>query len=213
MWQIIPQVFYDLLARAVPGALLLFGAASVAAGPTAAARFVVQPPAGCEPFGLGGVLLWALGSYATGIVIGQFWEYAFGWHTRRLQKRFEEEVRPKCLAEHNALQIALGKTPVSVKPSDLPRTFVMRDHLRYLAPAEGLRLLKVRAERRGAEVLLLGLGLLAATNGVWLALDRTAERLVLEIVLLAGVAAFFRMARRLRKMLITGTVVSFLQAV
>ena len=62
-------------------------------------------------------------------------------------------------------------------------------------------------------MLLLGLGVLAVANTACLAVDRTAERLALEVALIAGTAAFFRMARRLRKMLITGTVVSWLVAV
>ena len=140
MWHVIPQIFYDVVARVVPGAVLLLGAACVVAGPSGAVGFVVRPPAGCEPLGLGGVLLWALGSYVTGIVLGQLWEYGFRWYTRRLQRRIEPEVKGKCLAEHKAVQSALGATPLALGPTDLPRAFVLRDHLRYLAPSEAARL-------------------------------------------------------------------------
>lgn len=213
MWNFIPELFYDFLARIVPGAIIIVTGTLVALGPTAAADFLLNSREDGKLFGFGPVLLWVLASYLTGLVLGQLWEISFGRIAKRKQRKIELKCKEERLAEHNKLQKALGGSTLDIEPETLPRAFVMRDHLRYSSRAEALRLLKIRAEGRSSQVFVLGFILMAIVNAVYLWEQPKAERIVLEIFLIVAVAAFLRMVFRLHRMLVNGTMVSWLMCV
>jgi len=109
MRNFIPQLFYDFLARIIPGAILIVTLTLVVLGPAAATDFVLNSAEDSELFGFGTLLLGILGSYLTGLISGQLWEISFGWISRRIQNNIEAkckeerlgvlDVLPPC--EHN----------------------------------------------------------------------------------------------------------------
>jgi hypothetical protein len=167
MWNLVPQVFHDFLARVIPGATLIAVTVIVVFGPAAAADFMMDSPKLNRLFGTGPLLLGVLVSYLLGFLSGQFWEMTIGRLTRRTDGEVEARCQRERLAEHNRLQKALKRPELSIDPGDLPRVFVMRDHLRRIVPGEASRLLEVRAERRMCQVLVLGFSVLRWCEWLW----------------------------------------------
>jgi hypothetical protein len=72
-WGIVPEVFYDLIARLVPGSLFLIGAGAVLRGPAA---FAASLAAGLPAANLASIMLLALLAYLAAIVLKEGWEVA-----------------------------------------------------------------------------------------------------------------------------------------
>jgi hypothetical protein len=159
-WTWIPQLFSDLLGRIIPGAALIVVSYLVAVGPSQAIVNLTDTALHEKAFALGPALIFLLCSYLTGFVIGQLW-ITMGqlwqlWITllgkRAVVANAEDdkttqECRDECLAEHDKLQASLGMPKLALSSNDLPRTFVMHDHLRLVASAEAQRLLKLRSPK------------------------------------------------------------------
>ena len=210
MWNIIPQVFYDFLARLIPGAAIIAVTNITLQGRIASVDFALSSPGSDKLSATGLIFLWALGSYLMGFLLGQFWEMTLGRLTKRMNENIEKECQEKCLAGHNCTQRALGCPEVAIAPGNLPTIVVMRDHIRHVAPGEASRLLKIRAERRMCQVLLLGFFALSIVNGAYLVTRLEAARIVLEISLIVAMAPCWSGAQRLYRHLATGTTVSWL---
>src|SRR5689334_931684 len=189
MWNLIPQVFYDLLARVIPGAALITLTFIVLFGPKPFADFVLKSPEGDKLFSTSFLLLWGLGSYLTGFLLDRLWDMTLGRLASLRDTKTEAHCQQECLAEHNRVQKALKHPELDIVPGSLPRAFVMRDHLRQIAPEEVSRLNKVRAERRLCQVLLLGFFTLLVVNGVYLLIQLEVIRLVIEILLVVAIVA------------------------
>jgi hypothetical protein len=86
----------------------------------------------------------------------------------------------------------------------------MHDHLRLVAPAEIPRLLKVRAERRMAEVIGLGAVLGALANAVLVVQQFSYYRLFLEVILLLTVVGAWRSSERRLENFTNGTTIMWL---
>jgi len=210
MWNLIPQAFYDLLARIVPGAVLIIAAACTFFGPGAVAAFVFASPDSERLFAVGPMLLWALASYITGLVLTELWELTFGRLSEEARRNNEHEWRRECLEEHNRLRCGNGGEPLSITPAQFPRTSVMRDHLRHVASSDAARLLKSRAERRLCQVLILGLAGLAILNIRYLLVRPTAGRVIMECAMVITVVSCAARSRRLYKQYMIGTCVAWL---
>jgi hypothetical protein len=179
-------------------------------GPIAVADFVLNSPNSDKLFSTGPILLWTLGSYVTGFLLGQLWEMTLARLTGPRDRKVEIKCQQECLSEHKRMQKALKRPEVGITPDNLPRVFVMRDHIRHIAPEEASRLLKVRAERRSCQVLLMGFFTLSIANGVYLVTRLEVARIVLEVLLIVAIAACWGGAQRLRRLLANGTTVSWL---
>jgi hypothetical protein len=209
MWSLIPQVFYDFLARVVPGASLLAFAILVIFGPNNVSSFINSP--GSEKlFSAGFILVWVLASYLTGFLLGQLWELTFGQLTKQRMKDTEAKYQEQCLSEHNRVQKVLKHSELVIAPNDLPRTYNMRDQIRHIAPEEASRLLKVRGERRMCQVLFLGFFILIIVNGGYLIAQFETARIVLEVILIAASIVCWNGAQRLSILLVNGTTASWL---
>lgn len=193
MWNFIPQLFYDFLARIVPGAILIFGSALVNFGPRRVAEYIVTPPEGSKLFGFGPVIIFVLVSYLIGLLFGQLWAGLIDPLTENGRRELRKECKRKCLTRFNDLLKAIGKPKLKIRANGLPKTFVMREHLRSIELSEVSRLLKVRAERRLCQVLILGLGYLAIINLGFIIIDNVYKRVGCELVeawILEGALAF-----------------------
>lgn len=210
MWNLIPQVFYDFIARVVPGAVLLVVTAITVAGPASAADFALKSPRAEKLFLLGPVSLWMLGAYLVGFLLSHLWEMTAGKLTKHRDEEYETRVQRECLTGFVQLQKALKRPTPQVAPESLPRVFVMRDQLRHTVPEEAARLLKLRAERRACQTLLLGCTTLGILNGVFFIADQGGDRIILEVLVAVAVVACIGGARRLQRHLTYGTTLSWL---
>ena len=100
--------------------------------------------------------------------------------------------------------------PLALKSTDLPRTFVMHDHLRLVAGAEAQRLLKLRSEKRLCHVVVLGFLVLGLFNLGYIFFQPNADRLVLELLLVVSVISCWQRALRLEKQFVNGTCIAWL---
>jgi hypothetical protein len=72
-WGLIPEVFFDLIARLVPGSLFLVGAFAVHFGPK---RFAEALASALPSANLASLLLFGLLAYFAAIVLKEIWEFA-----------------------------------------------------------------------------------------------------------------------------------------
>lgn len=163
-------------------------------------------------FALGPALIFLLGSYLIGFIVGQLWITLFGKRAvvAEAEKEASQECRDDCLAEHNRLQAALGLATLALKSTDLPRTFVMHDHLRLVAGAEAQRLLKLHSEKRLCHVIVFGFLVLGLVNLGYIFSQASADRLVLELLLIISVASCWQRTFRLEKQFVNGTCIAWL---
>ncbi len=144
----IPQVFYDLIGRIVPGAILLISGFLLVAGWKDSVEELTKLLGKEEiPYSLV-LLTGVLFSYLTGILLGGFGYFAW-------------DVANKCVRERYR-----GKLPVeAVKPpsKDKPGSNVsyIYDAIQHYEPAAGARLAKLRAEQNMCRVLAIGFAILA----------------------------------------------------
>jgi hypothetical protein len=212
MWNFIPQLFYDFLAKIVPGAILIVASAFVIFGPTNVATFIfnLNPSEKSNLFALGPLLLWFLVSYLIGFVLGQLWETTIGWLLKSKDYKLEKQCQEKRLEEHNRILTALGYPILSIKAKDLPPEPVMRDHIRHVDPSNAARLLKVKAEQRFCHVLILGLSVLVTLHVKYLWSQPQADRIALQVFLVIVIVACCVRSRRALKHLANGASIGWL---
>jgi hypothetical protein len=176
MWSLVPQIFYDLIARVIPGAAVLSIWCLIMPGGAGAVRAALSDASRGNVYRFVAFLFM---SYIVGFVSSAFWQATAG-RIKKLKDQdetAEKEEQNKRAEEHNKLVIPLLQGAAQIEPAALPSSFVMRDHLRDFAPGEASRLLKIRAERRLCEVLLLhcpffaiAIVMIALATGQWLRL-------------------------------------------
>jgi hypothetical protein len=198
MWSFVPQLFYDFLARIVPGVILIASTVLVILGPVSGARLLVNPPQDANFYAVGPLGLLILLAYFCGFVLGDVCRKCF---TRLFEERYRKvdaECKEKALHEHNAVLKAIGKSPLAMNVADMPDVPTMRDHIRERDLGNAARLLKVRAEKRLCETLALGFLTLGLLNLVYIVVyhDAIAQRLVLELLLLLACFACYRRSFR-----------------
>lgn len=153
-------------------------------------------------------------SYLVGLLTAELWDFTLGRLAKKRKQEAEENSKRVCLEEHKRVQQSLNLPCLELSHNDLPREFVMHDHLREVAGAEAMRLLKLRAERRMCEALVAGFILIAIANGiVTIVLIASTGRIIFEVILLFAGAGSWRRAIRITKHLVTGTCVLWLSKV
>jgi hypothetical protein len=210
MLNLIPQVFYDFLARIIPGAILIVVTTIIMVGPATAADFLLNSPNSDKLFSIGFILLWALGSYLIGFLLGNLWEMTLEQLTRSSERNIETKCKEKCLTEYNQTQNALKRPGLDIAPDNLPRISIMLDQIRHIKSEEASRLLKLRAERKLCQVLLLGFFILSIVNGMYLVMQLETARIVLEILLIGTIVTCWSGAQKLHRYLANGTTASWL---
>ena len=159
-WDLIPEVFFDLIARVVPGSLFLAGLLTVHLGPKEFARVL----AGSLPSAnTASLLLILLLAYFAAIVLKVIWEF-LTWARR----------------EVTTVVLPRRKERVNQAPSD---SFL---RIQRGSPSGATRLLKLQAEKNMCEVLVPGLTILLVSNALRIHADASdfRERIALGIVLL-----------------------------
>lgn len=213
MWGWIPQAYYDFLARVIPGGTLILVTLFVRHGADRGFRFVLnliceEGSASLCRLGIG-----ILASYLVGLIIGGLGELLADSVLRRAEWALEDETKNVCLEEHNRSQAAIGNPILDVAPDALPSTTLMREQLRIAAPNEASRLLKLSAERRLCQALVLGLGSMAVINLLIAIRQPILDRLWIEFGLVLLALVLWRRSTRLTERLVRDACVSWLTGV
>ncbi|UCE99123.1 MAG: hypothetical protein JSV82_08065 [Planctomycetota bacterium] len=210
MWSFIPQLFYDFLARIVPGSIVMVLTAIIIFGLGDFDSFSLSGLEQVEQLTFVRVFIWVLEAYLIGLILGQISEMTLARLLKKKFKKIEKESKTKCLEQHNRIADALGKPVLRIKADDLPAIHSMRNHLRHVDPADAARLLKIRAERRLCEVLIVGFSILWPIDLIFLLLETNAERLILIILIPVLTIIFWARVLRAQRNLANGTTVGWL---
>jgi hypothetical protein len=153
-WNVIPEVFYDMIARVIPGSVLVLATTMIYFGPSKVVKMLLSDSTEIDaPL----TLLFLLLAYLVAIVTGSVWEAVSclakrwkDWMKRRREKKKSEKIE------------AAASTPMKVEkakdaPFDIERAFF---RVRKDLPQEASKLLKIQAEKRLCEVLIVGFSVL-----------------------------------------------------
>jgi len=220
-WNWIPQLFYDCIARIIPGCTALCATWLVALGPLGAKR-MLQNSRESGYFSFGSIVLLILASYLVGIVLGEVGQRTFKSIPRKCSNKqdgesgkcqdddaAEAKYCKHCLKVHGELCKSGGRR-LTLQGNVLPPTHVMRSHLRYLVPADVARLLKLRAEMRFCEVLILSFTALAIANLWFLFASPGIGRAALGLCFPVAAILLWARRNRIHEHFVTGTCLAWL---
>lgn len=209
---IIPQVFYDLIARFIPGLIILFCAELVQYGPDQIIQSITSligsKDQGVEIsfylFLIVGVL-----SYSIALVAMGFWTL-LSRISRRSNLVFLKDNDKRWLSIKETLKTDIKIAGCNLgfvsdnKQEDIPSMAFIYDFVRLRSPEVGSRLVKIRAECHMCAVLITGL----IAIGIWNLFKIIASPIEIEIIVELGIifvilACWFFM-RDLEDRLMTG---------
>jgi len=206
----IPQVYYDFLARVVPGSAVVLGVLYLRHGPSRGINFAFRVI--CEQghswvcrFGIG-----LLAAYLIGLILGELGELLAGRVLRRRDSEVAKGFMRECLDDHSRALEAVGREPVALQLDDLPDAGLMAEQLTLVDHYSGSRLLALRAERRLCLVLAFGFFILAVGNLLAYSADLIPKRFVAEGLLLLSTLVLWRRAMRLHERVVRKTCIAWL---
>ena len=144
-WNVIPEIFYDIIARVIPGSVLVLAATMIYLGPSKVIKSLLSDSTEIDAWQ---ILLFLLLAYLAAVVTEQ------GWNIVGDEEKRERKRREKKKSEEEAVP----SKPIEVeKAQDAPfnkeRAFF---RIRKDLPQEASRLLKIQAEKKLGEVLIVG---------------------------------------------------------
>jgi len=210
MWSFIPQLFYDFLARIVPGSVLMVLTAVIIFGPGDFDSCSLSSLEKVEQLTFVRVSIWVLEAYLIGFILGQVSEMTLRRLLKKKFKKIGKECKARCLKQHNRIAEALGRPTLRITADDLPQIHSMRNHLRHVNPADAARLLKLRAERRLCEVLIVGFSVLWPIDLILLLFETNAERVILIILLPVLTIILWKRVLRAHGNLVNGITIGWL---
>jgi hypothetical protein len=162
-WNVIPEIFYDIIARIIPGSVLVIATTMIYLGPSKVVKMLLSDSTEIDaPL----TLLFLLLAYLVAIVTGSVWEavscLAKRWGECNLAKRWKDWIKRRREKKKSKEIEAATSKPIKVEkaqdvPFDTDRTFF---RVRKDLPQEASKLLKIQAEKRLCEVLIVGFSVL-----------------------------------------------------
>jgi hypothetical protein len=166
---LIPQIFFDLIARITPGMILLLLLPPSFLGPQRAIKLMLSYSEKGSLLNITSLLILIVFSYLLGFILGQLYTIFFGKIAKKSRNERNFKSIKDSIDENNKIRKLYNEEELKYTPEQLPPSYVMHDYLRFFSPSEAYRLLKLRAESRLCEVLLLGFSLLFILNaGMWI---------------------------------------------
>lgn len=208
-WNLIPQVFYDMIGRFCPGAVVMIVAWAVMDGPSdMVAQFLPTANAKGSDLPFYAYIALALAAYFIADMLYQV--------SRKLFPR--KDVVSSGLDDWKKRYRLLYNVEACMKKEDLPPIYIMLDYLRIHRPDEAIRLLKLKAERRLSAVIVVGFPLLGFMS-ILFCLKRLCsgsfdwERLTLTAFLFTCAALSYLRVKKSQDRFSNGTVIAFLTCV
>ena len=209
MWGWLPNVYYDFLARIIPGSAVVLGAVYLREGPYRGIGFVMrvltEPENWVPRFAIG-----ILAAYLIGLIIGELGELVAGRLLEHRDLEMGSNVMRECFDEHNRSIELAGGRQLEVLPDELPSVDLMGQQLDVMDVNTGGRLLALRAERRMCLVLALGLFLLAVFNVLLYTVDFVSKRLLIEALIVVSMLVLWRRSTRLHQRTVRQTCLAWL---
>jgi lysylphosphatidylglycerol synthetase-like protein (DUF2156 family) len=209
----IPKVYYDFLARIVPGSVVVLGSLYLQEGPVRGVSYFLRTLCEVEESFWCRFAIGLLVAYLTGLILGEVGELLAGRLLRRRDDELEAGFARECLDEHNRSLAASGQTTLDVIPDDLPDMTVMAEQFTLADHYGGSRLLALKAERRMCMVLAFGLFLLALGNLLAFTADFAVKRLIVEGLLVLGMLVVWRRSGRLHERTVRQTCLGWLMRI
>lgn len=207
---LIPQIFYDIIARVVPALVLVVAWYTTILGP---GRAIDTITANQDTFSFWSFGLLVMLSYILGFALDQLSSLTIRRIKRRTMRDRRAGYRRSCIRETNRIRKSFEESKLGFEEKDLPSVHAMHDHVRLHSDSEAYRLLKLRAEVRLCEVLFLGFLFLPVINILcWVNDSRSfmLDRAVLELALIVAVVAFWKSSERFEAFYILSTCRSWL---
>lgn len=208
---LVPQVFYDIIARVAPALVLVVAWYTTILGP---GRAIDTITANQNTFSFWSFGLLVMLSYILGFALGQLSSLTIRRIKRRTMRDRRAGYRRSCVREINRIRKGLWELKeLGFKAENLPSVYAMHDHVRLHSDSEAYRLLKLRAEVRLCEVLFIGFLFLPVINILcWINDSRSfmLDRAVLELALIVAIVAFWKSSERFEAFYILGTCRSWL---
>jgi hypothetical protein len=164
--EIVPQITYDIIARFVPGTMAILSWAIVAKGPTG--DELDELLTGLNSVSGWAVLLFLLVAYIVSIVLYGIWIL-----TETIWERVHARLRRSSDSKAESIQV--------------PYNVLVYDAIRIKSPAVGARIVKLRAEIRQSQVLIVGWMIASILNLVLLTGCWSMHRALLELALVSGI--------------------------
>lgn len=209
----IPQLYFDFLARVVPGSAVLLGAFYLKDGPSRGISFALRSLFSVEGSWVPRVGVGLLAAYVIGLIIGELGELLAGRVLERRDAKFESGFARSCLEDHNRALLSLGREPRIASLEELPDMEVMSEQLALSDAYSGGRLLALRAERRLCLVLSFGLFLLFFMNLFAYLSDLVPKRLGVEVLFVLSLLVLLRRSTRLHERVVRRTCLGWLMKV
>ena len=203
---VIPQIFYDIIARAIPGGLILFFGYIAYQGPINAKHsfLEINTP---YLFSFHSIVMYALVSYFIGFTMSAIWSISLGKVLRTKISKIEKNCIGECITNFNTLKVIKGEPAISITTNDFPPVFVLHDNIRLKSETEACRLLKIQGERRACEVLALSFILISTINIYYLVIyfsDNQVDRIFLQLFLFVSIFVLLQRSLIYLKFYVTG---------
>ncbi len=206
----IPQVYYDFLARVIPGSAVMLGVLYLRHGPSRGISFVFRVVCEQEHSWVCRIGIGLLAAYLIGLIIGELGEFLAGRLIERRDSELERGFMRECLDDHSRALQAVGREPIAIQLDDLPDADLMAEQLTVVDHYSGSRLLALHAERRLCLVLAFGLFMLAVGNLLVYSADLIHKRLIVEGMLLVSMLVLWRRSTRLQERVVRRTCIGWL---
>jgi hypothetical protein len=149
-WNVIPEIFYDIIARIIPGSVLVLAATMIYLGPSKVVKNLLSDS---TEINVQLTLLFLLLAYLVAVVTGQAWNVAGDGEKRWREwaRRRREKKKKKSKEVETAKPIEIEKA--QDVPFDTEKAFFQ---VRKDLSQEASRLVKIQAEKSLCEVLIVG---------------------------------------------------------
>jgi hypothetical protein len=192
---IIPQLFYDIIGRIIPGVVLLFCIFMVYFGPENTAKFFTSIVGKKEQvvevsfylFLISVILSYVVSNIAQGISV------IFSKKNKKRKREKWKEVLDDLRSDLEKVtdNLLLNK---KIRVEDIPSTGFIYDYIRLRLPSAGARIAKIRAECHMCSVFVSGMSGIAVWNLVNIIASPTKIEIIMELGFLVS-AFVFRMLR------------------
>jgi len=197
---IIPQLFYDIIGRIIPGVVLLLCVFMVYYGPENVAQLFTSLvgkkgqvlEVSFYLFLISGILSYIISNIAQGIRV--IFSKIYKKRDSKKWKQVRDELRSDL--EKAADNLGLNK---KIRVEDIPSTGFIYDYIRLRSPNAGARIAKLRAECHMCSVFVTGMLGIAVWNLVNIIASPTKIEIIMELGFLASALVFSMLKQFLEK--------------
>lgn len=205
---LIPQIFFDLIARIIPGAIFLILIYPSLVGYQQALEYLFSNSGKSGIINIWSFFLLIIFAYIIGFILGQLSTLTIGKIRENSRKKRNLKSIKTCVEENNNIRKCFNENVLKIDHREIPPTYVMHDHLRFYSPSEAYRLLKLRAESRLCEVLILGFFILIAMNIMtWFYEPKIliVDRIVFTLLMILGICTLWIRGNTFEMYYVSGT--------